>query len=316
MGVEATSTQSDRQWGIQSRKGFSERTREQIAAYLFIAPWFIGFCIFSLGAMIYSLRLSFYETDLLSSSRFIGLENYRDLAEDELFFKSLRVTTTYTLLTVIPGTIIALSIAMLLNQKIRFLSFWRTVYYLPAVVSGVAVVLIWSWVLQPDYGLLNSFLHRFGIDGPRWFASEQWAIVGLSMIALWATGTNMLLFLAGLQSIPTDLLEAADLDGAGPWQKFRNITVPLLTPTILFSVVVGIIGSYQVFTSAYVLTGGGPNNATLTMVLYLYRQAFQLFQFGYASAVAWVMFLIIFVFTLILLRSSSYWVHYEGAERK
>jgi multiple sugar transport system permease protein len=316
MTGEAATTHAGRRWFGRSGTGYSERAREEIAAYLFIAPWLIGFLIFSAGAMVYSLRLSFYETDLLSSSRYVGLENYRDLMEDELFFKSLRVTTTYTLLTVIPGTIIALTIAMLLNQKVRGLSFWRTVYYLPAVVSGVAVVLIWSWVLQPDYGILNSFLESIGIEGPRWFASEQWAIVGLAMIALWATGTNMLLFLAGLQSIPTELLEAADLDGAGAWSKFRHVTVPLLTPTILFSVVVGIIGSYQVFTSAYVLTNGGPNNATLTMVLYLYRQAFQLFQFGYASAVAWAMFLIVFVFTLILLRSSSYWVHYEGAERK
>ncbi len=316
MAGEATTTGARRSWGARVRIGHSQRVREEIAAYLFISPWLIGFLIFNAGAMVYSLRLSFYETDLLSSSRYVGLENYRDLADDRLFLKSLRVTSTYTLLTVVPGTILALAIAMLLNQKVRFLSFWRTVYYLPAVVSGIAVVLIWSWVLQPDYGLLNSFLRSIGIVGPRWFASETWAIVGLAMIALWATGTNMLLFLAGLQSIPTELLEAAELDGAGALSKFRNITVPLLTPTILFSVVVGVIGSYQVFTSAYVLTNGGPNNATLTMVLYLYRQAFQLFEFGYASAVAWVMFAIIFVFTLILIRSSTYWVHYQGAEPK
>jgi multiple sugar transport system permease protein len=316
MCAEATAPTSRSRWRIRPRGRLSERAREEIAGYLFIAPWLIGFLIFSAGAMVYSLKLSFYETDLLSTSRFVGLQNYRDLADDQLFLKSLRVTTYYTVLTVIPGTVLALGVAMLLNQKVRWLSFWRTVYYLPAIVSGIAVALIWGWVLQADYGLLNSALGSIGISGPRWFASEQWSIVGLAMIALWGTGTNMLLFLAGLQGIPTELLEAADIDGASAWSKFRNVTVPLLTPTIFFSVVVGIISSYQVFTGAYVLTNGGPNNSTLTIVLYLYRQAFQLLQFGYASAIAWALFLIVLGFTLIMVRSSSYWVHYEGAERK
>jgi multiple sugar transport system permease protein len=315
MSVQAT-VPTRRRWAVGTRIGYSERAREQIAGYLFILPWIVGFLIFTAGAMIYSLRLSFYETDLLSSSRFVGLENYRDLLNDQLFRKSLTVTTVYVLITVIPGTVLALSIAMMLNQKVRGLSIWRTVYYLPSVVSGIAVAIIWAWVLQADYGLVNTFLGAIGISGPRWFASEQWAIVGLAMMALWGTGGNMLLFLAGLQSIPTELLEAAEIDGAGAWSKFRHVTVPLLTPTIFFSVIIGIIGSYQVFTSAYVVTEGGPNNATMTMVLFLYRQAFQLFQFGYASAVAWVLFLIILVFTLIMVRSSRHWVHYQGGERE
>ncbi len=214
------------------------------------------------------------------------------------------------------GTILALAIAMLLNQKVRPLGFWRTTYYLPAVVSGVAVALIWGWVLQPEYGLFNNFLRAFGIQGPRWFLSEDWAIIGLVLIALWGTGTNMLLYLAGLQSIPTELQEAAKIDGAGAWGVFRHVTLPLLTPTVFFNVITNIIGSYQVFNNAYVLTNGGPNNATLTMVLYLYRQAFQLFKFGYASAVAWALFAIILVFTLLVMRSSRWWVHYEGGLRK
>jgi multiple sugar transport system permease protein len=318
MRAQATLPSTRRRWWAigRPRVGYSERAREQLAAYLFITPWIIGFLIFSAGAMIYSLRLSFYETDLLSESKFVGLENYQDLLSDNIFRKSLTVTTVYTLLTVIPGTILALAIAMLLNQKVRGLSIWRTVYYLPSVVSGIAVAIIWAWVLQADYGLVNTFLASIGIPGPRWFASEQWAIVGLALMALWGTGGNMLLFLAGLQSIPSELLEAAEIDGAGAWSKFRHVTVPLLTPTIFFSVIIGIIYSYQVFTSAYVVTEGGPNNATMTIVLFLYRQAFQLFQFGYASAVAWVLFLIILVFTLILISTSKHWVHYQGGERR
>ena len=302
--------------GGARRRAVSERQREEIVGYLFILPWVIGFLIFTAGAMIYSFGLSLYRSDLLSSTTFVGLGNYQLLTQDPLFKKSLLITTLYTALTVPFGTMLALAIAMLLNQKVRPLGFWRTTYYLPAVVSGVAVALIWGWVLQPDYGLLNNFLRGFGIRGPRWFLSEDWAIIGLVLIALWGTGTNMLLYLAGLQSIPTELQEAAKLDGAGAWGVFRHVTLPLLTPTVFFNVIINIIASFQVFNNAYILTNGGPNNATLTMVLYLYRQAFQLFKFGYASAVAWALFAIILAFTLLIMKSSSLWVHYEGGLRK
>ncbi len=302
--------------GGARRQLLSERRREELIGYLFILPWVIGFLIFTAGAMIYSLGLSFFRSDLLSSTTFVGLGNYQLLSEDPLFGKSLLITVIYTGLTVPFGTILALAIAMLLNQKVRALGFWRTTYYLPAVVSGVAVALIWGWVLQPEYGLLNNFLRGFGIAGPRWFLSEDWAIIGLVLIALWGTGTNMLLYLAGLQSIPTELQEAAKLDGAGAWGVFRHVTLPLLTPTVFFNVIINVIASFQVFNNAYILTNGGPNNATLTLVLYLYRQAFQLFKFGYASAIAWALFAIILVFTLLIMKSSSLWVHYEGGLRK
>lgn len=302
--------------GNARNRVLSERQREEFVGYLFILPWIVGFLIFTAGAMIYSLGLSFYRSDLLSSTTFVGLGNYQLLLQDPLFTKALLITTIYTGLTVPFGTILALAIAMLLNQKVRPLGFWRTTYYLPAVVSGVAVALIWGWVLQPEYGLLNNFLRGFGIRGPRWFLSEDWAIIGLVLIALWGTGTNMLLYLAGLQSIPTELQEAAKLDGAGSWGVFRHVTLPLLTPTVFFNVIINVIASFQVFNNAYILTNGGPNNATLTMVLYLYRQAFQLFKFGYASAIAWALFAIILVFTLLIMRSSSLWVHYEGGLRK
>ena len=303
------------------RKGLSQRAKEELLAYAFISPWIIGFVIFTFGAMAFSLGLSLFQSDMLSENKFIGLKNYTDMINDPfngpLFSKSLYVTFFYTFLTVPFATIVALGIALLLNQKVWPLSVWRTVYYLPAVVAGVAVALLWGWVLNPEYGLLNEALRGLGIQNvPRWFASEDWAVPGLVIISLWGTGTNMLLYLAGLQSIPTEVQEASKIDGATAWQVFLNVTLPLLTPTIFFNVVMNIIGSFQVFTNAYVLTGGGPNNATLTMVLYIYREGFMHFHFGYASAIAWVLFAIILVFTLLVVRSSAAWVYYEGGLRR
>jgi multiple sugar transport system permease protein len=294
----------------------SQRAAEEVIAYLFISPWIVGFLVFTAGAMAYSFYLSLNDTDLLSISNFVGLRNYQQAFQAPLFAKALRATFLYTTLVVPLGTLVALAIAMMLNQNVRPMGFWRTVYYLPAVVSGVAVALLWGWVLNPDYGLVNLGLKLLGIRGPRWFASEEWAVPGVVLISLWGAGTNMLLYLAGLQSIPTELQEAARIDGAGPWRVFRHVTLPLLTPTVFFNVITNVIASFQVFTTAYILTQGGPNNATLFMVLYIYRQSFQLFHFGYASAVAWLLFLIILVFTLMVMRSSSYWVHYEGGLRR
>jgi multiple sugar transport system permease protein len=293
----------------------SQARTEELLAYLFIAPWAIGFIIFTLGAMVFSLGLSTFDTDLLSSSQFIGLKNYTNLAQDPLFTKALSVTLFYTVLVVPCGTLLALVIALMLNQKVKGLGFWRTVYYLPAVVTGVAVALLWGWVLSPEAGLLNQALAIFHIPGPRWFASEQWAVPGLVLISIWGTGTNMLLYLAGFQSIPTEIQEAARIDGASAWRVFTNVTLPLLTPTIFFNVVINIIGSFQVFNNAYILTNGGPNNATQTMVLFIFKQGFMLFHFGYASAIAWVLFAIILIFTLLIIRSSSLWVYYEGGLR-
>jgi len=316
MARQAVMPREREQGAAGQRARTSQRASEQRTAYLFLLPWILGFLIFTLGAMAFSLGLSFFDTDLLSTYTFIGLGNYNELVRDPLFHKSLRVTFLYTAIVVPFGTLIALGIALMLNQRIRGVSVWRTIYYLPAVVSGVAVALIWSWVLNPQSGLLNQALARFGIAGPRWFSSEDWALPGLALIALWGTGTNMLLYLAGLQSIPTELQEAARIDGAGPFRTFFAVTLPLLTPTIFFNVVIGIINSFQVFTNVYVLTQGGPNNATLTLVAFLYKQSFQLFHFGYASAIAWVVFAIVLVFTLALVRSSEWWVHYEGGLRQ
>jgi multiple sugar transport system permease protein len=293
----------------------SQRTREELIAYLFIAPWIVGFLIFTLGAMLFSLGLSFVETDLLTFMRYTGLDNYRELFDDRFVGQALKVTTIYTLATVPLGTVLALGIALLLNQKIVALGLFRTIYYLPSVVSGVAVAILWRWIYHPDFGLINSLLARIGIAGPRWLFSREWALPALILMTLWGVGGSMLIFLAGLQNIPTELYDAAHVDGANAWRRFWHVTVPMLTPTIFFNLVLSIIGSYQVFTNAYVMTEGGPGSATLMLVLLLYRVAFEQFHFGYASAIAWLLFAIILVFTLLIMRSSTWWVYYAGEEQ-
>jgi len=304
---------------VPKRSRLTPRARDTIAGYLFILPWLIHFFMLILGAMLASLVISFAKTDLLTGFKWVGLQNYRDLFKDPLFVKSLRVTAIYTFTVVPLGVIVALSIALLLNQKVAFLGFWRLIYYLPSVVSGVAVAVLWTWVLNPRFGLLNVGLMRLGIPQeslPRWIYSEKWAVPSFVLMGLWGAGGAMLLYLAGLQGIPTHLYEAAMIDGANAWQKFWHVTIPMLTPTIFFNMLMSIIGSFQVFTQVYVMTAGGPNNASLTIVLYLYQRGFINLRFGYASAIAWILFFIILFFTMLVIRSSTMWVYYEGELKK
>lgn len=298
------------------QRRLSRQTWEEIGGYLFILPWIIGFLAFTLGPMIYSLYLSFIDTDILTHSDWVGLDNFREMFADPLWSKSLRNTVYYTFVLVPLSTIGSLTLAVLLNQDIRFRSIFRTIYYLPSVLSGVAVALLWVWILNRDFGIVNGALRIFGIRGPAWLQSEVWAMPAMILMSLWGVGGNMIIFLAALQGVPSSLYDAAKIDGAGTLASFWNITVPMITPTIFFSLVMGIINSFQVFTQAYVMTSGGPNNATLTQVLYLYRKAFEQFHFGYASAIAWVLFAIILVFTGAMIRGSTIWVYYEGELRK
>jgi len=291
--------------------------RREIAGYLFISPWIIGFLIFTAGAMIFSLGLTLFDTDLLTGATFVGLRNFAKLASDQLFVRSLEVTAYYVALAVPLQVLTALTIALILNNnRVVGMGIWRTLYYMPSIISGIAVSLLWLWILNPDYGLANYLLSLIGIQGPRWVYSEQWAVPSFVMMGAWGAGSNMLLYLAGLQGIPTQLYEAASIDGANAVRRFFSITIPMLSPTIFFNLVMTIIGCFQTFTQAFVMTSGGPNNATLTMVLYLYRKAFEQLHFGYASAVAWVLFVIILGFTLLFFRSSSLWVYYEGEVRR
>jgi len=296
--------------GISS---LSAARREFIAGYLFISPWLIGFLAFLLVPIVTSFGLSFTKADFLSPTVFVGLRNFRTiLLEDELFRKSLVNTTYYSLVRVPSGILLALVMALFLNRNMAGVSVFRTIYYLPSVVSGVAVSLLWVWIFQPDWGLANTLLAALGLPRLRWLQSETWAMPVIIITSLWGVGGSMIIYLAGLRSIPAELYEAASLDGAAVWRQFIHVTLPLLTPTLFYGLITGIIGSFQVFTASYIMTGGGPANATLTYVLYLYRKAFEQFHMGYGCALAWILLIMILSLTLVVFRTSSAWVFYEA----
>ena len=297
------------------RRGSLAR-RQAVWCYVFIAPAILGLLLFSLGPMIASLWLSFTSYDLLSSPEWVGTENYVNLAQDPLFRKSLSVTLIYGLVAVPCTMLIALVLAIMLNAKIPALPFFRSAYYLPSVISGVAVATLWKWMFNGEYGLINAGLARIGIAGPAWLTDEQWALRALIFMSLWGFGATMLIYLAGLQGVPKELYEAAQVDGASRIRQHLHITVPILSPVTFFNLIMGIIASLQVFAEPFVLTKGGPNNSTLLLSVYLYQNAFQYLKMGYASAIAWVTFAIILVFTLLVFRSMPMWVHSEAGEEK
>lgn len=285
--------------------------REELYAYLFLIPWVIGFVLFTAGPMIAAFGISLFRTNFLTETYYVGFKWWRALFIDALVRKALFNTLYYVAISVPGGTCLAMLIAILLNQGMKAQSVWRTIYFLPSLVSGVAVSVLWQWLYHPDIGLFNDLLDRIGIVGPQWVWSSEWAMPSIIVMSLWGAGGAMLIYLAGLRGIPTVLYEAAEIDGAGTWRRFRHVTIPMLTPTIFFNVVMNLIGSWQVFTQAFVMTEGGPNNATLTMVLHIYRTGFQNTFFGYASAQAALLFLVILIFVMTSLRSTSFWVHYE-----
>jgi multiple sugar transport system permease protein len=295
------------------RKAGSLARREALWGMACASPWFIGFVVFTAGPMLASVALSLMDWNLLTPPHFVGLQNYRTLfGGDASVWHSLLVTTFYAVLAVPLHTVFGMLLAILLNQKIRFQRFVRTVYYLPSVVSGVAVALLWQWIFSPDFGLLNALLGLVGITGPAWLADEHTVIISFVIMSLWGVGAGMIIYLAGLQGIPSDLYEAAQVDGAGTMRQFWNITIPMLSPVIFFNVIIGVIAALQIFTQAYVMTNGGPHDASLFFMLYLYRNAFEFFKMGYASALAWVLFFYILALTLLVIRSSAIWVYYEG----
>ncbi len=298
------------------RRRFSLARREALTFYLCLSPWLVGFVVFTLGPMLASLGISFLRWDLLSPARPAGLDNYARLAgRDPLFWQSLKVTALYTAAYVPTELLGGLLIAQLLNQPVRGIKIFRAIYYLPSVLAGVAFVVVWMWLLHPEAGLINYFLALLGFQGPRWLADPRTALAALWLMSLWGLGRVAIIYLAGLQNVPRELHEAAAIDGASAWQAFWRITLPLLTPTIFFNLVLSLITTFQTFTSAFVATDGGPLDSTLFYVLYLYRQAFQFFNMGYASAMAWVLFAAILALTLLVVRSARYWVYYEGNRR-
>jgi len=298
------------------RRTGSLARREALTFYLLISPWLLGLLLFVLGPMVASLVISFTKWDLLSPARFVGLDNYEKMfTRDPLFWQSLKVTAIYTLVYVPVELAGGLVLALLMNQKLRGIGLFRTIYYLPSVLPGVAFVVLWMWILHPDVGLINTLLSYVGIEGPRWLADPDWALPALLMMSLWGLGRAMIIYLASLQGIPQHLYEAASIDGANRWQSFWKITLPMLTPTIFFNLVLSVISTFQTFTSAFVATNGGPLDSTLFYVLYIFRQGFEYFNMGYASALAWVLFLIILALTLVIVRSADRWVYYEGEAR-
>lgn len=283
----------------------------ELKGYLFISPWLVGFALFTVYAMYKVVHFSFTEYDVFDPPRWIGLQNYsRMFFEDHLFKTSLYNTAYYTLFSVPLGICAAFALAALLNAPMRFRSLFRAIFYVPAVVPAVASAILWLWIFRPTDGLLNIVLRYLGITGPNWLSSIQWSKPALIIMSLWGVGGTMIIFLAGLQDVPRELYEAAELDGAGAWKRFRYVTLPMMTPTIFFALVMGVINSFQVFTNALIMTNGGPAYSTLFYVLYLYDNAFRYFQMGYASALALVLFVIILIFTLLIVRSSDRWVFY------
>lgn len=298
-------------------KLFGETTlarRESAAFYAMISPWIIGFLVFTLGPMLFSFYMSFHDWPLRESPKFVGLDNYTYFAQDRVWIKSLTVTAQYTLGAVPLGMITAFFLALLLNQKVPGMPFFRTAFYLPSLVPATANAILWLFVLNPQIGIINTVLRYIGIQGPPWLGSSHWALPALIIMSLWGTGGGMVIYLAGLQGIPEYLYEAAKIDGANQIQQFLNVTLPLMTPVIFFNLIMGVIGTFQTFNQAYIMTQGGPGRATYFYVYYLYRNSFDYYRMGYGAAMAWFLFAVILVLTLINFKLSNRWVFYEGGE--
>lgn len=278
--------------------------------YLFIAPWIIGFIAFQAGPIVVAGLMSFADYSWTRGLEWVGAAHFQTMAADPLFHKTLINTAYYALVSVPLGVAVAFGLAYLLNQKVLGVNFFRTLFFLPSVVQGVAVIMLWGWIFSPRFGLINATLDVVGIRGPAWLQSETWAMPAVILMSLWSVGWMMLIYLAGLQDIPVELYEAAELDGASAGQKLRYITLPLISPVTFFLVVTNIIAAMQVFTPTYVLTRGGPNNATMTISLLIYFSAFVWNKLGYASAVAMVLFALILLITLFQFRFARRWVHY------
>ncbi|MRN52148.1 carbohydrate ABC transporter permease [Paenibacillus monticola] len=285
---------------------------------LFTAPAILGFIIFTLGPMIASLVLSLTDYNVFKDqTSFIGFDNYSRMfsGEDELFYKSLGVTFYFVVLRVPAVIILSFFIALLLNMNVKGRAIFRTIIYLPSIVPAVASAMIWMWLLNPDLGLLNSVLSWLHLPTSNWLYAEGSVIPSVVLTTLWGIGSTVIIFLAGLSGISKQYYEAIDVDGGGWYSKLRHITIPMVSPTIFFNTIMTIIGSFQVFNEAYILTEGGPNNKSLFYVFYLWRTGFRDTEMGYASALAWVLFLIIMFFTYFVFKTSKFWVHYEGGGR-
>ncbi len=280
--------------------------------YFYLLPTLVGLILFTVGAVAVSFLMSFTSWDIVSHPEWIWLDNYVNLWHSELFWQVFRNTIWFVVLAVPLSVVCSLALALLVNNGVRGIRFFRTVYFLPVVSSMIAIALVWSWIFNPEYGMLNFLLREtFGVRGPSWFDSTTWALPAMVIVTVWkGLGYSMVIFLAGLQNIPAELYHAGTIDGAGAWKKFRHITLPMLSPTTFFILVITLINSFQVFEQTYVLTKGGPANATLTLSYYIYQNAFQFFQMGKAAALSYVLFALVFAVTLVQFRMQKRWVFY------
>jgi multiple sugar transport system permease protein len=300
---------------VKRKKGDLAR-RETLEFYLFIAPWLIGFLVFLVYPLVNSLYLSFTRYTVGTTPVWIGLENYTSSFSDPRFLNSLWVTIRFAMISIPGVTLVALGLALLLSQKIKGINFFRTIYFMPSVIPTVAISLTWFYILRPDSGPLAGLLAIFGLDMPRLLSEKAWALPVLILINIWLSfGGQMVIYLAGIKGIPADLYEVAEIDGAGRLAKFWNVTLPMLSPTIFLNLVLGIIGAMQMFDVPYMMTKGGPGESTLTFMYYLYNTGWVEIRMGLASALGWILFILIMVVTLLVMRSSQAWVYYEG-ERK
>lgn len=286
---------------------------DTIAFYSFISPWLLGFLIFTLGPMLISFYMSFTDWDVFTSPKWIGLANYRDIfLDDDIFWKALWNTFFMGVFGLPLSIILGFAVAYLLYQKVRGLYTFRTLFYLPNVVPVVASAMLWLWIFQPHVGLASSFCRMFlHTEGPGWFRSALWAKPTMIIMGLWGVGGGMIIYLAGLQGIPEYLYEAADIDGANSWQKMLHVTIPMMSPVLFFNLIMGAIGTFQMFTESYIMTGGGPDNATMFYAFYLFKIAFEHFEMGYASALAWILFVMVLIITYLQFVLLGKKVHYE-----
>lgn len=290
----------------------SATAREAISGYLFISPWIIGLVLFTAGPIIAALALSFTKYSVFSPPKWVGLENFGEIATDDRLVGIALYNTAYFVVVSVPIRLtLAFGIALLLNAQIRGKAVYRTLFYLPTVVPPVAASVLWMWILQPYTGILNYVLSNLGLPPPQWLFSEVWSKPAIILLRLWHIGGPVVIFLAGLQGLPRHIFEAAEIDGAGVWRRLVRITIPLMTPTILYNLIIDLIQSFQAFTASYMMTRGGPLNSTLFYVLYVYRHAFEHFNLGYASALSVILFVIVLVVTVLMMRLSNYWVYYE-----
>ena len=297
-------------------KGRLER-REHIDGYLFIAPWLAGFLIWQIGPMVFSLVMSFTNWTGIYPPEFTAFENYVEIVKDFVVWQSMKVAVLYSAMNVPLSLILGFILALLLNQGVKGSGLYRTLFYLPAVIPGIAGSYIWMWLLEPNHGIVNYLILKLlGVEGPNWLMHPSTALPSIVMVGLWAVGASMIIYLAGLQGIPTEFYEAAAIDGAGVLHKFFYITLPMMTQVLLFTLVIGIVGSFQAFQTAFIMTNGGPYYSTFFPLLYIYQLAFRNFHMGYAATFSWILFVIIMGITLLIFKSSPAWVYYEGLRRR